>query len=184
MEKTAQQRAIAESMMLADIRERIEPITRELLTDEVLQQLSVLTDLLPMALKELSYELSVDEDGKPLVEDSELRHKAAMQVLKWTVGNQSIAPAGEGHDATQIQVVIGGSMQTDIPDPQAQHMMVDGEVVEMRECSECHISKPTDEFVGQSNRCLVCHQRLLNEASEKYGGDLVRSAVQTATPES
>jgi hypothetical protein len=81
-QKTADKRALAESMALEEIREKLEPVTRELLTDEVLKQLNALTNLLPMAVAEIQRELAVDEDGKPLVEDSDVRQKAAMQLLK------------------------------------------------------------------------------------------------------
>jgi uncharacterized paraquat-inducible protein A len=52
---------------------------------------------------------------------------------------------------------------------------VDGQVVELRECQECHVSKPPEEFVGNSPRCQACHQKLVDMAAEKFGADLVHS---------
>jgi hypothetical protein len=171
MEKGRAQRDLAESMALQAIRDKIEPVTRELLTDEVLKQLHALTDLLPAAVAELTYELSRDAEGKPLVEDPDIRHKAAVQLLRWTVGNSSIAPASAEQQPAPLQVFIGEGLR--------QPESVDGEATdepdELRECLECHLMKPTNEFVGASNRCTTCHQKLLDSVSERYGADALGS---------
>lgn len=174
MKKSADQRALAESMALESIREKIEPVTRELLTDTVLKELNSLVNLLPAAIEELKYELSRDADGRPVVEDSDLRHKAAVQLLKFTISNSSIAPASADREPAPLQVFIGGGMESNVG-VRVNTVEVDGELVETRECAECHISKKTGEFVGESPRCLACNQKLIDEATEKFGADLVRS---------
>jgi hypothetical protein len=174
MQKSADKRALAESIALQEIRDRIEPVTRELLTDNVLKELNSLVNLLPAAIAELTYELSRDDDGKPIVEDPELRHKAAIQVMKFTVSNNSIAPANAEQQPAALTVVIGQAMESKLG-AKTTSVQVGDEVVELRECQECHISKPVEEFVGQSSRCQDCHQKLIDAAAEKFGGDLVRS---------
>jgi hypothetical protein len=174
MARTADARALAESIALESIREKIEPVTRELLTDDVLRELKNLVELLPMAVAELERELAVDAEGHPLVEDPDVRHKAALQVLKMTVGNPSIAPANAEQQPAALTVVIGQSMESKVP-ARTSTVEVDGEVLELRECHECHISKPPDQFVGNSDRCSTCHDKLVAAASERFGADLVRS---------
>jgi hypothetical protein len=180
MAKGTERRKLAESVALQEIRDKIEPVTRELLTDKVLWELHTLVDLIPAAVSELASELARDEDGNPLVEDADIRHKAAVQLLKWTVGNNSIAPASAEQQPAPLQVIIGtGLSQTTSIDGEAEDDPED-----VRECLECHLVKPAKDFVGDSNRCQACHQKLLDSVRERYGADALGSVHASEEPSS
>jgi hypothetical protein len=132
------------------------------------------------AVSELASELARDEDGNPLVEDADIRHKAAVQLLKWTVGNNSIAPASAEQQPAPLQVIIGtGLSQTTSIDGEAEDDPED-----VRECLECHLVKPAKDFVGDSNRCQACHQKLLDSVRERYGADALGSVHASEEPSS
>lgn len=187
MKKGADRRALAESIALEEIREVVGPVARELLTDKVLRELSALTDLLPMAVAELTRELTPPEEGEEDTIDPELRHKAALQVMKMTIGNSSIAPPSLEAAPLPLQVIIGSAMESQIEvRPGAD---ADSTAEPERECLECHQFKTKSEFVGESNRCILCHDKLMAKVTEKYGADLVGSVhasderIPTALPE-
>ena len=99
----------------------------------------------------------LDADGYPImVPDYDRRLKAAALVMKYTVGQPGLAPQPEAPDTAPL-VVHFGSMP-----PVSQE--IEGaaeEILELeegeRQCDICGHRKPSDEFVGSSNRCAVCH---------------------------
>jgi hypothetical protein len=147
MAKGTERRKLAESVALQEIRDKIEPVTRELLTDKVLWELHTLVDLIPAAVSELASELARDEDGNPLVEDAD---------IIGTGLSQTTSIDGEAED-----------------DPE-----------DVRECLECHLVKPAKDFVGDSNRCQACHQKLLDSVRERYGADALGSVHASEEPSS
>ena len=175
--KTAEARQLAESQTLEQIRETVAPVVREMLTDKVLAELKTLTELIPEAIAALKRLMASD--------DPELQLKAATLLLRYTMGNSSIAPPPvESGKGTDLTVVIGTAMQSGSADahigaPPASAPALDvpeAEVVEeeQRECLECHLWKPASQFVGSSHRCQECHDRLMEGVRDRYG-DLVDS---------
>lgn len=153
--------ALTEAAALEEIRATVQPVVREALTEDVLRNLRALVELVPEAVKTLGAQLaSADED---------IRHKAAALLLRYTVGNTAVAPAPEAAGGPTLNVVIGAGMEA-----QAQEH-VDPEAINERECLECHTFKPADQFVGDSHRCLDCHDAMLASVRESYG-DLIPSA--------
>jgi hypothetical protein len=117
--------------------------------------------------------------------DPDVHQKAATLLLKYTLGNSSIAPPPVGaQDSAPMQVFIGMPQQgapaavdseaTEVPEieavPQAPEQAEEPE----RECLECHLFKPPSEFVGASHRCNDCQKKLMDSVTERYP-DLVRS---------
>jgi hypothetical protein len=157
-------RRLAESVALAEVREQVGPVVREALTDRVLEEIKVMTHLLPEALQTLQNNL-LDEDPK-------IRESAAALILKYTLGNQTIAPKPE-QSAPAFNISFGGMpMQGEKMD--AEDGSVLGDAVEEanheRQCQECGEVKDAAEFVGESPRCLACHDRIMDEIGGRFPG--------------
>lgn len=173
---------MVESETLEQIREKVTPVVRDMLTDKVLSELKVLTELIPDAIETLRRLMMAD--------DADLQLKAATLLLRYTMGNSSIAPAPAEQGNAPLQVIIGGgigqqaisgpSKPTDIP----PHVPV-GEIassaapvdvtppLELRECLECREHQPTDSFVYGSHRCQRCHDKMLARVRDRFGSDVV-----------
>jgi hypothetical protein len=175
--KHAEARAIVESEVMGQIRETVAPVVREMLTERVLNELNVLVNAIPKAAQTIVQDL---DDPDP-----DVHQKAATLLLKYTLGNSSIAPPPVGaQDSAPMQVFIGMPQQgapaavdseaTEVPEieavPQAPEQAEEPE----RECLECHLFKPPSEFVGASHRCNDCQKKLMDSVTERYP-DLVRS---------
>lgn len=166
-QRTAEARALAESLALEEIRGKVAPVVRDLLTDKVLNELKALTELLPAAVQTLVHLMDS--------EDEEMRLKAATLLMRYTMGNSSIAPPPlDEKGATPVQIMFGlpqqqsrAELATDAPAE-----VVDGEVVEApadRECMECHEFKPPSKFVGESARCQDCHDAMMADVEARFG---------------
>lgn len=158
---------MAESVALEEMREKIAPVVREMLTEKVLLELEALTDLLPKAVARLALLLESDDDDTAL--------KAATLLLKYTMGNSSIAPPPLEQSGTRLELNIGIPQQ----DGSQRNYVVEGEVVdgeiadapaaELRECMDCHQEKPAEDFMGQSQRCQQCHDEMLEQVQARFG---------------
>lgn len=164
-------RQLAESVALAEVRAQVQPVVREALTDRVLLEIKVLTELLPTAVGALAKNLESDDEGE--------RRQAAALILKYTVGNSSVAPAGEEAQAPDINIQFGLPVQGDRVDPAAGSVLgaaEDDAPPPERECMECHEFKPGDEFVGNSDRCEACHAQMLADIDQRFPGMLSSGA--------
>lgn len=161
----AKKHALAESVALETVRQQVAPVVLEVLTESVKEQLKVLTEMLPEALAALRKNL----DSK---DEAEVRHAAGL-ILRYTVGNTSVAPAGADSGQAPIQINFG------VPQQGEDTSDADGSVLELdevepvddtRECLECHLWKPAAEFVGNSYRCQSCHDEMLDEVRKSHPG--------------
>lgn len=159
---------MAESVALEEMREKIAPVVREMLTEKVLLELEALTDLLPKAVARLALLLESDDDDTAF--------KAATLLLKYTMGNSSIAPPPLEQAGTRLELNIGIPQQGGGERSYSiQGEVVDGEVVEgepapeLRECMDCGKEKPAEDFMGQSSRCQACHDQMLEQVEARFG---------------
>lgn len=158
---------MAESVALEEMREKIAPVVREMLTEKVLQELEALTELLPKAVARLAGLLESEDEDTAL--------KAATLLLRYTMGNSSIAPPPLEQAGTKLELNIGIPQQNgSTRDYTIEGEVVDGEVIsaeseEERECMDCHETKPAEQFMGQSQRCQVCHEKMLADVQKRFG---------------
>ena len=187
MRRRAEARMLTESLVLEEVREALAPVARELMTDEVLRNIHAMVNLLPQATLALAKNLASG--------DAQVRQKAADSLLKFTMGNPSVAPEPVGGDKAPLQVVIGAAIETPqlvrneaVPSTAEQVPIAElapgaaGDDLEtpvdegpLRECLECHAFKPPREFVGESPRCQVCHDTLMAQVAERFGPDVLPS---------
>lgn len=146
------------------VREELRPIAREAITEDVLRSINSLVGLTGKAVQRLTEDLdSVD---------AQIRQRAYSLLLRYTVGNQSVAPTATAAPAAMNVVFnvpgpgdtapesVEGSADTGTPS--------DVDAVELRECIECHEVKPIPEFVGISDRCQACHDALHAKVAEMF----------------
>jgi hypothetical protein len=139
------------------IRDEVRPVVREALTDDVLRSIQDLVNLTPTIVAKIRDDIEQDADKT-------LRQRAYTLVAKYTFGNPSVAPPPT--DPGQQGLVVHFNMprpgDTSTPTPEAQ------DVVELRHCVECDTDKPSDEFVGSSERCTDCHAVLQAKVAERF----------------
>jgi len=167
----AKKRVLAESVALEEVRAQVGPVVKEALGETVLQEIGVLTKLLPEALVTLQKALHGEDPA-------EARQAAAL-ILRYTVGNQAVAPAREDDKAPAFNINFGSmpSQGDAVADADGSVLELEDEAVEeLRICLECSTSKHPDEFVGESNRCLECHGKILENIRAKHPGMLPSGA--------
>jgi hypothetical protein len=161
-------RTVAENLVTKAVQDELDkqvgPVVQEVLTDQVLTSIRTMVFMMPAAIEALSTNLQSN--------DEELRHKAAALLLRYTMGNPSVAPPSLEAQPAPLQVNFT------IPRAEAPHTHehsdlmegdVDSEGEEMRECMECHLVKPLGEFVGKSHRCTSCQKLLEDRVQEQFG---------------
>lgn len=133
-------------------------INREALTEDVLAEIKKLVGLAPPAIRLLSTQLDS--------EDEVIAQRAAGLILKYTLGNASVAPEAHAKQPAQMQVVFG------MPDRNVA--LTDGNDTltpdegDVRVCNDCHQAKPEAEFVGKSDRCQECFDRMQRKVREDF----------------
>jgi hypothetical protein len=178
-ELSAVARDVAPDLMRDVIREEARPIAREALTEDVLRATQDLLKLTPKAVENIAADMASG--------DERIRQKATEFVLRYTLGNQSIAPTATNNPApmqvvlnwpTAPPAVIEGSA-VELEQPALAEPVVDApEHIELpegalRDCMWCHKTKPVAEFVGVSDRCQACHDDVLADVRERFGEDAV-----------
>jgi hypothetical protein len=155
---------------LAEVRALVGPVVRDALTETVLQEISVITHLLPEALVVLQKNLHGEDPA-------EARQAAAL-ILRYTVGNQAVAPAREDDKPPAFNINFGSMPQQGdaTADTDGSVLEIAEEAEELRTCLECNEPKPTDQFVGESNRCQSCHDAILEGIRAKHPGMLPSGA--------
>lgn len=142
------------------LKEELRPLVREQMTEAVLTNIQDLVNVTPTAIEKLKEDL---ENG-----DDAIRQRAYTLLLKYTLGNPSVAPP-------PIQQAPGGLNVTfNIPRPGDEHPPGPGdveatEVDELRECQDCHESKPVGQFVAGSERCEACFASTRELLKERFG---------------
>jgi hypothetical protein len=130
-------------------------VNREALTEDVLADIQKMINYAPAAIQVLTMQLAS--------EDETVAQRAAALILKYTMGNPSVAPPDPGKQPAQLQVVFG------VPERGNGDTAVDAEVVETeRTCGDCGLAKPESEFVGKSPRCTACFERMQLDVRAKF----------------
>jgi hypothetical protein len=129
------------------LREELRPVIREAITEEVLDGIKKLVGHVPAAVQVAADALkSADE---------RTRLDAATLLLRHSAGNKAIVPdINEGRHAP-MTVVFGVPRPEDL----AREPGESG-VIEAKECDSCGTSKPLDQFVGTSDRCQLCFDKM------------------------
>lgn len=158
--------------------------TQEAMSAELLTQIQRFVFLIPKALDAITTNL---DD-----EDPDIRQKAATLLLKYTMGNASVAPPSleQQDQPLQINFTIpradtvgpakGGGVRpllTEVSDLSVQAPVIDVEstdlddrnTCEKRTCMECGLEKCADEFIGQSYRCKHCDGLLRARVEGEFG---------------
>lgn len=129
------------------LRDELRPIVREAITDSVIRSIEDLIGHVPKAI-EVAAKLLDSEDEKT-------RFDAATLILRHTTGNKSVVPDVNAGQGTKLEVVLG------LPRPEASvEGVIEGEVISEKECDSCHNTKPLTEFVGGSDRCQTCYDKM------------------------
>lgn len=145
------------------MREELQPVVREALTDNVLRSIQDLVALTPTVVAKIKEDLEQEADPT-------LRQRAYTLVAKYTLGHPSVAPPPLDQAATGIVVNFQMPRPGDAT-PSAIEAPQHSDAVELRKCVECTQDKPTTEFVGNSDRCTQCHEALQARVAERFPGD-------------
>lgn len=150
----------AEKIALGLVRENLAPVVREALTEDVLAGIRQLIGHVPKAV-ETAYGLldSGDED---------VRYRAASLIMRHSIGHKQLVPDVNEGAGAEVNVFFG------IPRPDRDGTGDDAiEAAVERECDSCGESKPDDQFVGNSDRCLTCHERIRDSAKVVLGDEAI-----------
>jgi hypothetical protein len=153
------------------LREELRPVIRESLTEDVLDGIADLIEHIPAAITAAKEGL-VATDPRTGGPDFVERRQAAALILKHTLGNTNIVPDINEGSQQQLNVVFG------IPRPMAPatengQQPAESGVIETKPCDSCGIDKPLSEFVGTSDRCQECFDRMRASAASLVGEEAV-----------
>lgn len=185
------EREIAQHEVTEAVRDEVSKtvgaVTQEAMTEEVLKHIRSFVFLVPKALQAIEKNLDA--------EDADVRQKAAQTLLRYTLGNTSVAPPSIEQEKQPMQVVFsiprsdtvgpakgGGVRPLTVMPPVSDAMLqmpafVDVESTDLDDidtctkkvCMECGNEKCEDEFVGQSYRCKDCDRRLQARVADQFG---------------
>lgn len=170
-----------------EIVQKAREVTQEAMTKEVLKQIERFVYLIPNALNAIEKNLGSD--------DPDIRQKAATTLLRYTMGNASVAPPSLEQQSSPLQVVFavprsdqagptpGGGVRPLLEPPAGAVGIPSGGPIidvestdlddnmtcEHRICMECGLEKCVDEFVGESPRCKDCDRRLKERVEKQFG---------------
>lgn len=119
-----------------------EYVNREVLTEDLLGRIKQMVGLTPDAISTLEDLLAS--------EDAEVAIRAAQTILRYTMGNPSVAPPSVDVAPSPMSVTFNLPRAGDA----ISHEQV--EVTETKMCGDCHVAKPLNEFVAGSARCQRC----------------------------
>lgn len=143
---------VAQQVMAEELR----PIVREAITHDVLQAIETLVGLNEDAIAVLKTQLES--------EDETIQQRAATLILKYTLGNPSVAPPPTEKAPAPMSVTFNIPRPGDMSQPEVEP----GDAVELRQCGDCATEKPGDEFVGASTRCKDCFAALHATLDERF----------------
>jgi hypothetical protein len=173
----------------AEVAAQVGAVTQEVMTEQVLQHIRRFVHLVPQALDAIEKNLGSD--------DPDVRQKAATTLLRYTLGNPSVAPPSLEQEKPPIKIEFGipradtvgpakgGGIRPLLDSSDLPDLTIDGveatsidaesldlddvETCEKRICMECNNEKCVDEFVGNSFRCKDCDARLQARVREQFG---------------
>jgi hypothetical protein len=138
--------------------EELRPIVREAMTKDVLLGIDSLIKLQPKAVEKLKQQIeSADET---------ISQRAVTLLLKYTMGNPSVAPPPTEKAPAAMQVFFEMPRPGDTTVESSQPE--DAET--LRECLDCHEFKPDGEFVAASDRCTDCFAALRSKVDARFSG--------------
>jgi hypothetical protein len=142
----------AEEVVREVIAEEVRPAIRDVLTEDVLEGIAGIVAALPLAIATAIVNLESD--------DEQIRQRAAELIMRYSAGNKNIVPDVNAGKTGDLNVHF------DLPRPMSREELGqgpdEGEVVEEKVCDSCSTAKPLAEFVGTSDRCFECFERMKN----------------------
>jgi hypothetical protein len=141
------------------LKDELRPIIREAMTEEVLRGIQTMVEITPEAIAVLKEQLTS--------KDATIAQRAATLMLKYTMGNPSVAPPPTQAAPSPLTV------QFNIPRP-GDAIAASSEVsteATLRECTDCSTHKPEDDFVGASPRCQECFDKLHATLEQRFAKD-------------
>lgn len=138
------------------VKDELRPVVREAITDDVLLAVDkLMRNVVPAALAAIEDDI---RNG-----DAEVRQRAYTLLMKYTLGNPSVAPKPDAPSGQPIQINF------ELPRP-GSAPAIEAEAEELRICSECGTERPVDEFLEASTRCTHCDAALRARVAERFGG--------------
>jgi len=152
------------------LKEELRPVVRERLTEEVLDGIGGLVDLVPAAIARIQEDLDSD--------DPKIRQTAYNLIMRYTMGNSSVAPAPAEQAPAPMQVIFQMPRPGDTtPEANETAQNLDGtpakpsllgEAEELRACQECGVEQPVSAFVANSERCSACHEAIQERVRARF----------------
>lgn len=129
------------------LKQELQPLVREAITEDTLEAISKLVGLTSTAVDVLMR----DMEG----EDAALAQRAAQTVLKYTVGHPAIVRPAEEQPPEKIEVHFN------LPRPDGEAIQVpnvdeEGDEITDFVCDLCHQPRKASERVAGSDRCETC----------------------------
>ncbi len=155
--KTARLHAVddaAKTAVAETVQEQVrEYVNREILTEDLLERIKTMVGLTPAAIAAIE-----DLLGS---EDSEVALRAAQTILRYTMGNPSVAPPSLEQAASPMTIAFN------LPRPGDGDRDPVVQPAELRQCNDCGLAKPEDEFVAGSSRCQACFKSIQESVHAK-----------------
>jgi hypothetical protein len=139
--------------------DELRPMVREAMTADVLRGIDKMVKLTPKAIELLEEQLAS--------EDETIAQRAATLLLKYTMGNPSVAPPPTQQAPSPMTVQFNIPRPGDATTPELA-LPEDDTPVELRECTDCGEHKAAHEFVGASPRCQLCFDALHATLQERF----------------
>lgn len=141
------------------MKEELRPVVREAMTTDVLHGIDSLIKLTPRAIELLQQQMESN--------DEVIAQRAVTLLLKYTMGNPSVAPPPTEKAPAPMSVVFN------IPRPgdttsESIEPLAPSDAEELRECGDCHEYKPDGAFVASSDRCAECFEKLRGRVGERF----------------
>jgi len=110
--------------------------------------------------------------------DETIAQRAVTLLLKYTLGNPSVAPPPKEQEQHGLVVQFNVPRPVDVPvevvtaepvldAPEPGPEVADAQ--EVRECLDCGATKPAPEFVAASQRCVECSDGMRELLRKKFG---------------
>lgn len=144
----------AKSAVGEAVQERVrEYVDREVLTEDLLERIKTMVGLAPEAIAAIQ--------GLMASEDAEVSLRAAQTILRYTMGNPSVAPP------SLEKAPLPMSISFNLPRPGEAEDAPTLEATELRQCNDCGIAKPESDFVAGSSRCTDCFEQIQQSVHNK-----------------
>jgi hypothetical protein len=141
------------------IRDEVTPIVRESLTEAVLVGIQQLVAITPKMIAAIEADLDHPDDN--------VRQKAYTLLARYTLGNPSVAP--QPQTAAAQPMTVHFNMPRPGGETEPGSVIPEATAIEIKECVECKIEKEETQFVGNSDRCQECHDKLQALVMERFG---------------